>query len=442
MLHREWDSAGGDDGNGGWKACDGTTPGHVADSRVHLYDRVVGFKPSAEEEEVTSRNPRAAAAARKARQTTKIKSHLQIVERFGLFERFCLEFHPDEPYTKWLKECQAAATSAADGIAEEKLEFKQPPQVIVLDYIQHCRTSGAPEGTEVARKYNTIKNYKSAITSVMLEMGVSSELCTNGKTITDQIRKYEEEDDESSAIAFDMQADAPKLFDAVFSVSGWSPLKRIRAWAMFLVSCCICGRASCVTQFCPSVEDIKLPKASAWDKDGLPRYIIFVWKDWKSRKKSSKGKPYPIKIHRNYTRDTRFCPVYWTLLYLQYSGHTTGPIFKNEGAEGGRVKATQWIRMTAHMFYHANQRFGFKQGCTNHSIRRSAAQWAGRCGAREVDVKNAGRWLSMEVMARYMAQGAQMRDDYEDDGRGEDPIFSVWCFKKVTSATPDGRDAM
>ena len=57
-------------------------------------------------------------------------------------------------------------------------------------------------------------------------------------------------------------------------------------------------------------------------------------------------------------------------------------------------------------------------------------------------MKNAGRWLSMEVMARYMAQGAQMRDDYEDDGRGEDPIFSVWCFKKVTSAAPDGRDAM
>ena len=46
-----------------------------------------------------------------------------------------------------------------------------------------------------------------------------------------------------------------------------------------------------------------------------------------SVKKSSTGKPYPIKIHRNYiTRvtDTRFCPVYWTLLYLQYSGHTTG----------------------------------------------------------------------------------------------------------------------
>ena len=80
-----------------------------------------------------------------------------------MFERFCLEFYPDEPYTKWLKECEAAATSAADGTAEEKLEFKQPPQVIALDYIQHCRTSGAPEGTEVARKYNTIKNYKSRL---------------------------------------------------------------------------------------------------------------------------------------------------------------------------------------------------------------------------------------------------------------------------------------
>ena len=33
------------------------------------------------------------------------------------------------------------------------------------------------------------------------------------------------------------------------------------------------------------------------------------------------------------------------------------------------------------------------------SIRRTAAQWAGRCGARLCDVRNAGRWQTMKVTA-------------------------------------------
>ena len=124
-----------------------------------------------------------------------------------------------------------------------------------------------------ARKYNTIKFYKGGIASTHSEMGLETDVtCT--AIITRQMQQYEEVDDESCAVAFDMEADLPKLFDAVWSLQGWSMLKRIRCWAMFLVACCICARASCLTTFCPSLETMQLPPRRKWEKDGLPAYII------------------------------------------------------------------------------------------------------------------------------------------------------------------------
>ena len=153
---------------------------------------------------------------------------------------------------------------------------------MVLDYVQHCRTNGErpiPQGAGlppkefVARKYNTIKSYKAGIASTHSEMGLETDV-TNTARIARQMNTYEEVDDESCAVAFDMEADTPKLFDAVWSLIGWSMLTRIRCWAMFLVGCCICARASDLTTFCPLLQTMKLPPRRKWDKDGLPSYII------------------------------------------------------------------------------------------------------------------------------------------------------------------------
>jgi len=58
--------------------------------------------------------------------------------------------------------------------------------------------------------------------------------------------------------------------------------------------------------------------------------------------------------------------------------------------------------------------------------------FAGRCDAREVDVRNGGRWRSMEELARYMAQGAMMSEAaIEAAGTGADPIFDLCPFRPV-----------
>jgi hypothetical protein len=233
---------------------------------------------------------------------------------------------------------------------------------------------------------------------------------------------------------------------------------------MFLTAMCIMARASCITTHCPKLEDIKLPPSRHWDKDGLPKYVILGLRNWKSRKKENAGKLYPVKIHRNYL-DPTYCPVFWLLMYLKHSQNTQGAVFQDDDAarKGQNLTDTQWIGMTDHWFGAAGLRVNGRgavqagadgntkhapavpfSGCTNHSIRRSAAQWAGRCGAREIDVRNAGRWRSMQILAKYMAQGAIQREDYEDDEDGpkEDPIFGMFVFKKVTRASEAGQDIM
>ena len=252
-----------------------------------------------------------------------------------------------------------------------------------------------------------------------------------------ELLTYAAEDDESSAIPWDMEDGLPKLYAALWTLVGFNKLKRIRSWAMLLVSISVMARASCVTQFCPDLRTMKLPPKKSWDTDGLPSYIQLSWTSWKSRSPKKK-QPYPMRIHRNYV-DQRFCPVFWLLLYLKYAGHTDGPVFR--GDRGGNISADMWRAVTNHLFWHAYVNHGFQKGCTNHSIRRSSAQWAARCGATEMEIRNAGRWRCMEVLARYLAQGYQQRSEFNQEAE-EDPIIRVWLFHRVTVANVDGQDIM
>ena len=74
------------------------------------------------------------------------------------------------------------------------------------------------------------------------------------------------------------------------------------------------------------------------------------------------------------------------------------------------------------------------RGVTNQGIRRTAAQWAGRCGCKMIlDLANNGRWKSLDTIAVYMGQGAKTRQEAEFQ-HGSDPIFRTWVWKPVTMA--------
>ena len=131
---------------------------------------------------------------------------------------------------------------------------------------------------------------------------------------------------------------------------------------------------------------------------------------------------------------------------------------------GERLTPTQWIGRTNRLFamsglYTPNaqdDQTGVPAGmpnpirhpdddrpmhCTNQSIRRSAAQWAGRCGAEMRDAKNTGRWKSVAMLVKYMGHGAFVRAAHESGG-DDDPIFLFWVYLPSTTGDAAGHSAL
>ena len=421
---------------------------HFSDSRVHRCGREVGFI-RADQSEIDS-DPRSRQVYSEFRhEVNQIKSHVQRVQNQSMFERYCLEYHPVRAYSTFLQKCECPG--------DQPVSFEAPPKDMVFSYVCFLRVGeivGPPvAGAEIPaplRKHETIKTYLGAISATCTEFSIPEPPHKSDPDLHEKLKLWKDADEVAQAHPFDFVDDLPKLWAACWTIKSWSKTRALKNWAMFLISICMFARASDVTTHCPLVEDTRLPPEGMWDDDGLPQFVEVCMKDWKSRSRSKKGKPYYMRIWRNY-KDARFCPVYWLLTYLKYSNVTSGPIF---GMNGKFMAPDVWTNQTDALFKKAGlytpkhfdqekQVLVQKWGCTNHSIRRSAAQWAGRCDAREVDVRNAGRWRTMEELAHYMAQGAMLSEKaMEASASGTDPIYDIWAFRPVCIASAGGQDDM
>ena len=421
---------------------------HFADSRVHRCGREVGFL-RANQSEIDSDARSRQVYAEFRHEVNQIKLHVQRVKNQAMFERYCLVYHPARPYSSFLQKCERPS--------DQPISFEAPPKDIVFSYACFLRV-GEVDGPPVAgvempaplRKHNAIKTYLGAISATCTEFAIPEPPHKKDTDLHEKLRLWKDADEVAQAHPFDFVDDLPKLWAACWTVKSWSKMRALKNWAMFLISICMFARASDVTTHCPLFEDTRLPPEGMWDDDGLPQFIEVCMKDWKSRSRSKKGKPYFMRIWRNY-KDPRFCPVYWLLKYLKYANVTSGPIF---GEKGKFQTPEAWTHQTDALFKKAGlympkhfdqekQVVVQKQGCTNHSIRRSAAQWAGRCDAREVDVRNAGRWKTMEELAHYMAQGAKVSEAaMEASSSGTDPIYDIWAFRPVCISSAGGQDDM
>ena len=421
---------------------------HFSDSRVHRCGREVGFI-RADQSEIDS-DPRSRQVYSEFRhEVNQIKSHVQRVQNQSMFERYCLEYHPVRAYSTFLQKCECPG--------DQPVSFEAPPKDMVFSYVCFLRVGeivGPPvAGAEIPaplRKHETIKTYLGAISATCTEFSIPEPPHKSDPDLHEKLKLWKDADEVAQAHPFDFVDDLPKLWAACWTIKSWSKTRALKNWAMFLISICMFARASDVTTHCPLVEDTRLPPEGMWDDDGLPQFVEVCMKDWKSRSRSKKGKPYYMRIWRNY-KDARFCPVYWLLTYLKYNNVTSGPIF---GMNGKFMAPDVWTNQTDALFKKAGlytpkhfdqekQVLVQKWGCTNHSIRRSAAQWAGRCDAREVDVRNAGRWRTMEELAHYMAQGAMLSEKaMEASASGTDPIYDIWAFRPVCIASAGGQDDM
>lgn len=174
--------------------------------------------------------------------------------------------------------------------------------------------------------------------------------------LTSPVRKllsnYERLDGNESTASFDLVTKLHVLHCSCWAMPHWSDERKLLCWTMFLVSMCLMARASDVTCFCPLFENITMPLPNMWDADGYPAYIKVALLDWKHRSMKNKGKRYEMRIWRN-PIDAKYCPVFYIMKWLSYSGICAGPIFQmpsSKGFTGVAVTRGQWRTMTTRLF--------------------------------------------------------------------------------------------
>lgn len=491
MLHRKKDE------DGRWKVCESTDPLRSTDSVVHRWQREKGFRPAAADLAEIDSTAAVERAWQEQRAAEANESHPNRVASQGVFERWCKDQAGESPYTKWLTnitltpenagavnaylaERAAAASGYEEGTVtgpggEFLIEFVPPPPVLVLAWINSLRNGR--EGC-AGCKGGYIKNLVSGVSVTCTEFG--ADMIMKG-AVSDKVLGFLKEDGHKPSKAFDMEADMITMWNKVWHVRTWPRLKCLLCWAMMLIGIVIAARSACITTYCPLYEDMEVPDAdSAWDNDGLPKFLIIGLRKWKSRtparcckcpttEKCSCEWLYRLRVHRNYL-DQRFCPVFWLLLWFKYSRIVSGPIFRpiiRGGPHSGDVSDSSltpemWRGMTKALFIAAGlytpttfemvfdvskgkdvrQVKDEGHGVTNQGIRRSALQWAGRCGAKNViDVKNVSRHKSGDTLAIYLAQGAKRRSEKEFD-HGADPIFKTWVWKVSAMPGISNRDLL
>ena len=332
MLHRRLET--GQNGVQRWVPCGATDVGHEPDSRVHRYDRMIGFKlEEREAAEVQASEVVADNQERRRNEAVKSKSHHKRVELQSLFERWCLARCGTSPYTKWLKEIEAAAAAAANASSEDDggsaeaaqtaSKFMTPPIILVSTWLDHMRKDPNDSSVrEYDHKGGTLKCLASAVSATCIEFG--SLQLTKAEGIKTKINGWLKKDGHQSP-AFDMEKDLKLMFVAVWSITYYSTLKQIQLWTLLLISIVLMGRSSCVTKYCPLIQAVELPEAeNYWDTDGFRRFIVIGLREWKWRTESNVCKWDGLKpadaclsvfgvhfsVHRTFTERVQFSSVH------------------------------------------------------------------------------------------------------------------------------------
>jgi hypothetical protein len=246
-----------------------------------------------------------------------------------------------------------------------------------------------------------------------------------------------------SAKAYLIDKELPKMYDAVFNenemngMPGFgSHLQMYKVWAMLLMHHVLLARRSQLTQYCPLIQDVEFGPACG--ESVVPAYMNITVRRWKGNEDGRKAaRTFHIKRNLN---DTRFCPVFnlarW-LAILAENGVEQGPLFPltNEGCVSNPLEemtAGQWGAWIQKVFDRAG---GVLESCTTHSIRRSAAQWACRCGANLDQVMRGGLWETLQQLTEYLSEGRMV--NYDRVNRvGYDDVENFWKWQATVEFQP------
>jgi hypothetical protein len=392
----------------------------MIDSHLHRRKREQGFSQTDDPVELAeiAEDLRLLLAVANSNETTHMpKSSKDRAIQQSSLECYVLTVHPTSEYAKWL-------ISLLDGTTG-RIKVMAPNEHLILSYMAHLRMDGEILGVEGrCNKANSIDTSIKCISGSLIECGARPFQRTTG--VRNLLKKYTDEDEVSRATAFHFEETLPELYDRVWDLK-MSDNNQIFLWTRLLLTLAVIGRSSDVcfskdAEYCPKMQNVAFPAfEDDYTDEGLPTYLDIAWENWKGRPVKHHKFLYWIRIYAN-PFDLRFCPVHWLLNswdVMSESNSVNDLILP-------RLSAVTYQKQLTVLF----DKLGVD--CSSHSLRRSAAQWAGRCGASDNAVRDVGRWASWEACALYTAEGSRRCKRLISD-RGVDPIRTFWFFKSSSA---------
>ena len=110
--------------------------------------------------------------------------------------------------------------------------------------------------------------------------------------------------------------------------------------------------------------------------------------------------------------------------YQKRGGSINYKMWTDNDSNEVNLSYDNWSDICKMIFYGAQV-----SGATTHSIRKSAAVWAARCGAEDYQIKEAGRWNSGDTYTLYIKSGKSLAALAATRLDGSiDPIRRIWVF--------------
>lgn len=100
------------------------------------------------------------------------------------------------------------------------------------------------------------------------------------------MKKIKDELNPNKAVAFELQDDLPKLFNAIFGLNSTTPsyFDKVKLWSRILLQIAIFARSSDITTYFPDLKNVEFPyNTNQLMSDGVPRWIVIGFYNWKCR---------------------------------------------------------------------------------------------------------------------------------------------------------------
>jgi len=210
---------------------------------------------------------------------TQNKSHGQAVCWESKLECYFLELFPSSKFTQSIRDMMSLSEDI-NYSPINPLEF-----VSFLNYLTENKDTQLGESIYRNRGCNwkTVESLLRIVRKYHSEVGVADP--TEHDIVKAKLKEIRRKYRCNGVKSMDVNLTLPLMYKVNFTMIKKLDIVKLRDWCCILLSFPIMARPSEICEYCPTIDNVKLPiNANHWDTDNVPKYIQIGLHEWKHKK--------------------------------------------------------------------------------------------------------------------------------------------------------------